>query len=144
MPATHGVLLDLVRKLKTDPRTLEVLGDGTQRKAYLHVSDLVDAMLFVRAAPRTDSVVVMNIGPLDEGVRVRWIAEQVVAHVSPGAAIRFGSGSKGWVGDVPRFRYSTARLQALGWRPRLDSSAAVVRALQEIVVQESAASGVSR
>ena len=130
VPATHGVLLDFVRKLKADPRKLDVLGDGTQRKAYLHVSDLVDAMLFVRAAARPRNVVIMNIGPVDEGVLVGWIAEQVVARVSPGAAIRLGSGSKGWIGDVPRFHYRVDRLQALGWRPRLDSSAAVLRALE--------------
>jgi UDP-glucose 4-epimerase len=136
VPATHGVLLDFVRKLKANPDELEVLGDGNQQKAYLHVSDLVDAMLFVRAAPRAGKTLVINIGPIDDGVQVRWIAEQVVSQVSPGAEIRMGSGSKGWVGDVPRFRYSTAKLQTLGWRPRLDSPAAVRRALQEIAEQE--------
>ena len=144
VPATHGILLDFVRKLKADPRKLDVLGDGSQRKAYLHVSDLVDAMLFVRAAPRTGKVVVMNIGPIDEGVQVRWIAEHVVARVSPGAAIRFGASNKGWIGDVPRFHYRVDRLQALGWRPRSDSSAAVLRALEEIAVQEAVEARVSR
>lgn len=46
--ATHGILFDLLTKLKTKTEYLEVLGDGTQQKPYLHVSELVDAMLFVR------------------------------------------------------------------------------------------------
>jgi UDP-glucose 4-epimerase len=40
VPATHGVLLDFIRRLKADRRQLQVLGDGTQQKSYLHVSDL--------------------------------------------------------------------------------------------------------
>jgi UDP-glucose 4-epimerase len=134
-PATHGVLLDFVRKLKHDPARLDVLGDGTQQKAYLHVSELVDAMWFAsrrQSAPRE----VLNIGPVDDGATVRWIAEQVCRRVSPQARIVFGQGNKGWVGDVPRFRYDTARLAALGWQPALDSRAAIVRAIDEIARQE--------
>lgn len=138
VPATHGVILDFARKLRGDPSRLEVLGDGTQQKAYLHVSDLVDAMLSVRARPQATHgrVEVVNIGPVDEGVRVSWIAQQVVARMSPGARIVFGEGNKGWVGDVPRFSYSTQRLQSFGWRPSLDSAAAVRRAIDEIALQQ--------
>ena len=135
-PATHGVILDFVNKLAADPSALDVLGDGTQQKAYLHVSDLVDAMLLIAASEANAKVVCYNVGPVDEGVTVRWIAEQVVARVSPGAQIRFGEGNKGWVGDVPRFTYSTDRLQALGWRPSLGSAEAVRRAIDEIAVQQ--------
>ena len=39
-PATHGVIYDFVRKLKKDNRSLEVLGNGTQKKSYLHVKTL--------------------------------------------------------------------------------------------------------
>lgn len=134
-PATHGVLLDFVRKLKRDPSHLEVLGDGTQQKAYLHVTDLVDAMLFA-SARQTQRRDVLNIGPVDDGVTVRWIAEQVCARVTPGAKIVYGTGNKGWVGDVPQFRYCTDKLRRLGWQPRLDSETAVLRAIAEIALQE--------
>jgi UDP-glucose 4-epimerase len=135
-PATHGVILDFINKLAADPSVLDVLGDGTQQKAYLHVSDLVDAMLLIADQGSRTKVNCVNIGPVDEGVTVRWIAEQVAAHVSPGAEIRFGQGNKGWVGDVPRFTYSTKRLQSLGWSPVLGSVAAVGRAIDEIAIQQ--------
>lgn len=136
IPATHGVILDFVHKLKADPTVLAVLGDGSQRKAYLHVSDLVDAMLYVARQADTGKVLPINIGPVDEGVYVRWIAEQVVARVSPAARVVFGTGNKGWVGDVPRFHYSVERMMGLGWRPSLDSERAVQRAVDEIASQE--------
>jgi UDP-glucose 4-epimerase len=132
VPATHGVLLDFVKKLAATPRELQVLGDGTQQKAYLHVSDLVDAMLAIRDRARDHKFEVVNIGPTDTGVTVKWIAEQVVARVSPGSAIAYGVGNKGWVGDVPKFNYSTARLQSYGWVPRLGSAAAITRSIDDI------------
>lgn len=135
VPATHGVMLDFVHKLRANPGELEVLGDGSQRKAYLHVEDLVEAMLFVaEKAPNRYNV--YNIGPRDEGIHVREIAEFVRDRVSPSAAIRYGQGNRGWVGDVPRFRYVTDRLAALGWSPSLDSHGAVLRAVDQIVAQE--------
>ncbi len=136
VPATHGVILDFVNKLKSDPSSLEVLGDGTQRKAYLHVSDLVSAMLAVTEANWPRRAWPVNIGAVDEGVTVRWIAEQVVRRVSPAASIRYGQGGRGWVGDVPRFSYSTERLRSIRWAPALNSEAAVARAIDEIARQQ--------
>jgi UDP-glucose 4-epimerase len=138
VPATHGVILDFVRRLRLQPRFLDVLGDGTQRKAYLHISDLVDAMLFMQRR-RTRKLDAFNIGPIDDGVTVRRIAEETLSVVSPGAALNFGDGPKGWVGDVPQFAYSTSKLQALGWRPRLGSLEAVRRAIREVAQQEQVA-----
>jgi UDP-glucose 4-epimerase len=80
---------------------------------------------------------VFNIGPNDEGVTVAKIAEAVRDHVSPTAAIRYGQGSRGWTGDVPRFRYSTRRLADLGWTPKMGSEGAIRRAVEEIVDQEA-------
>jgi len=138
VPATHGVIFDFVHKLKASPDYLAVLGDGTQQKGYLHVDELVDAMLFVRQRS-TGKVSCYNIGASDSGVTVRFIAEQVVAHLAPHARIAFGEGNKGWTGDVPKFRYSVAKLSRLGWKPRLSSAEAVRRAIGEIAAQESLA-----
>jgi len=135
VPATHGVILDFVRKLRTTPDHLDVLGDGTQQKAYLHVTDLVAAMLHV--ADRSEPFAVYNIGPSDAGVTVRFIAEAVRDAYRPHAEIRYGEGNRGWVGDVPRFRYSVQRLLGTGWCPELGSTDAVRRAVHEIVAQEA-------
>lgn len=137
-PATHGVILDLLRKLRAAPDTLEVLGNGAQRKPYLHVEDLVEAMLFIAAWPG-GRFNVLNIGPDDDGVTVREIAEIVTAAFAPSARIRYGSEPRGWVGDVPRFRYSLQRLRALGWRGSRSSEAAIRRAVAEIGRQEGCA-----
>ena len=135
IPATHGVILDFIRKLKATPGNLVVLGDGTQQKCYLHVDDLIDAMLFIREHA-TENLNYFNVGACDVGITVHDIAEQVVGKVAPNASITYGQGNKGWVGDVPKFIYSVNKLNQLGWKPRMDSVEAVRLAVRQIATQE--------
>lgn len=139
MPATHGVVLDFVNSLMAEPDRLTVRGDGMQRKPYLHVSELIDAMLFVADHAR-DRFNVFNVGPDDDGVSIATIADIVAAAVSPRAAIAFGAEPQGWVGDIPKFRLSGDRLVTLGWTSRLTSEEAVRRAVAEIVAYRHHAS----
>jgi UDP-glucose 4-epimerase len=137
IPATHGVILDLIRKLQASPKDLAVLGSGKQKKAYLHLDDLIGAMFHLQAhAP--EKLGYYNIGPYDEGVTVKFIAETVVEAVARGAAIHYGHEDRGWIGDVPRFSYCTDKIRALGWEPALGSAEAVRRAVFEIAQQERA------
>jgi UDP-glucose 4-epimerase len=135
VPATHGVMLDFVRKLKQTPDQLRVLGDGNQQKGYLHVEELVDAMLFIHDCA-TEKRALYNIGADDDGVTVKFIAEETVRAAQPHAHIEYGMGNRGWVGDVPRFKYSIEKLKQLGWFPKLNSAQAVQRAIAQIVAQE--------
>jgi UDP-glucose 4-epimerase len=137
VPATHGVILDFIKKLKKDMSTLEVLGNGTQQKTYLHVSELVEAMLFIKN--NTDNGMnYYNIGAMDDGVFVKQIAEETTKVISPDAKINYQKTDRGWVGDVPRFYYSVDKLKDLGWSPKMSSLEAVQRAVREIASQEGA------
>jgi UDP-glucose 4-epimerase len=137
VPATHGVILDFIKKLKKDMSTLEVLGNGTQQKTYLHVSELVEAMLFINS--NTDNGMnYYNIGAMDDGVFVKQIAEETTKVISPDAKINYQKTDRGWVGDVPRFYYSVDKLKDLGWSPKMSSLEAVQRAVSEIASQEDA------
>ena len=131
--ATHGALFDFVRRLRKNSSRLEVLGDGSQQKPYLHVGNLIEAMLFI-ADHADNKLNYFNVGP-EDNVSVRAMAEEVVAQATPEAKIVFGSGNRGWVGDVPQFRYSTAKLRALGWDAQMSSLQAVKLAVSEIVAE---------
>src|SRR2546428_397865 len=119
--ATHGAIYDFLRKLERNRAELEVLGDGKQEKPYLHVSELIDAMihLFQHTKERLNYY---NIAPADTATTVRHIAEAVVRAAAPGAKIHYTGGAKGWVGDVASFSYSIEKLKATGWTPRLTSN----------------------
>jgi UDP-glucose 4-epimerase len=137
--STHGVIHDFIRKLRQNPAELEVLGDGTQQKPYLHVSELIDAMIFAWEKTR-ERVNCFNIGPTGSSTTVRFIAEAVVRAVAPKAKIKYGAGGRGWVGDVPRFDYSIAKIQKLGWTPKLNSDEAVELAIRENLPDRNAGS----
>jgi UDP-glucose 4-epimerase len=129
--ATHGVLYDFFRKLEQNPSELDVLGDGTQTKPYLYVADLIDAILIACEKAPAPFAVYHAAG--QGATSVREIAEMVVAAAGRAdTTIHYGSGDRGWPGDVPKFRYDTARLQALGWTPQRPSTEAVRFAIERI------------
>jgi UDP-glucose 4-epimerase len=120
---THGAVFDFVRKLRFRPNRLEVLGDGTQIKPYLHVSDLLDAMLLAHGR-MTGRLNVFNVGGSTR-CSVRRMAEIVVEESGTDAEIHYTGGDRGWVGDVPSVEYDTSRIESIGWTPKLDSEAAI-------------------
>lgn len=130
--ATHGVIYDFVKRLTENPHELRVLGDGTQQKPYLHVHELIDAMLFAFEHSR-DRLNCFNIGQVKTSTNVRYIAEHVVRCCAPSAKVVYGTGAKGWVGDVPRFEFSIDKIRALGWSARQTSDQAIDQAIAEIV-----------
>ncbi len=130
--ATHGIIYDLLGKLKVDCSKLEVLGDGKQSKPYLYVLDLIDAMMIAwdKADARLSVYHAAGIGHTS----VREIAEIVVAAAGRAdTRIIFTGGDRGWPGDVPRFCYDISRLQALGWQPQRHSTDAVRYAVHRIL-----------
>ena len=134
-PSTHGAIHDFVGRLLKNPKRLEVLGNGTQRKSYLHVTDCVDGMLYGMKYAG-DSFQCFNLA--SRGVsNVRFIAEEVARLMEPvtgvKAEVAFGEGDRGWVGDVPYTFLDGSRLESLGWRARLESDEAVRTAIREVI-----------
>jgi UDP-glucose 4-epimerase len=113
---THGVGFDFVRRLLADPTELTILGDGSQSKSYVHVSDVIDAVLLAATlAPRPFAV--FNVATGDY-ITVSEIAELAVNAVGlePGTTtFTYTGGDRGWRGDVPVVRLNTGRIRALGW-----------------------------
>lgn len=122
--ATHGVLLDLLRKHKENPDRLEVLGDGSQLKPYIHVSELVEAMIFIWMNAK-EPLNVYNISGVGR-TSVKEIAEMITDK-----EIVY-TGGEAWKGDCKQYLYDTSKLRKLGWMPKINSNAAIERAIKEI------------
>lgn len=134
-PATHGVIYDFINRLIKNPNQLNVFGNGKQKKQYMHVSDLVNAMIII-SSKSDEKRNVFNIGPLDDGIEVSEIAKILVSNFFEGADINFGEENRGWLGDIPKYRYSVDALLKLNWNPSYPSSRASVRiAMYEIYKQ---------
>ena len=133
--ATHGAIFDFIARLRRDPGKLVVLGNGTQTKPYMYVRDLVAAILLV-TEKGGGPLAVYHAGN-DDVMSVREMAETVVEEMGlPGTAIEYTQGNKGWVGDVPHFRYDFSRIRALGFQPRYNSHEAVRVAVRRILGKE--------
>jgi UDP-glucose 4-epimerase len=127
---THGHIFDFYKKLKDDPTRLPVLGDGRQRKSYMYVQDCIDGMLLAMDRA-TGKVNVFNLG-LDDYMEVNrsigWICERL--GVTP--TLEYSGGARGWVGDSPFIFLDAGRARALGWAPKLDLRASVLRTVDWI------------
>jgi len=125
---THGHVFDFWRKLKRDPTQLAVLGDGQQRKSYLHVTDCVNALLLGVERQR-EPVAVLNIGHQD-WLTVSESIAIICRELGASPVLSFSGGERGWVGDSPKILLDTTRLRRLGWAPSIGLSAAIVETLQ--------------
>ena len=126
---THGVGFDFVRRLLDDPTRLAVLGDGTQSKSYIHVDDVVRAVLGVGAGrgagPPFDAY---NVATPDHitVTDIAQLAMEVVGLEPAAVELLYAGGDRGWKGDVPVVRLDAGRIAAdTGWCCRLGSREAL-------------------
>ncbi len=135
---THGVVVDFVRKLKANPHELEILGDGTQRRSFLHVEDAVSATLHLcqRMLEGSLGFGVFNVGN-EDWMDVRQVARAVVDEMGlSDVRFKFRPGTpdgRGWLGDVKLIILDIGRLKSTGWRPSLTSEEAVRRTVRALL-----------
>ena len=134
---THGVGFDFIRRLLEDPHRLRILGNGQQSKSYIHVDDVIAAVL-TAARVTTEAFSVFNVATGDY-VTVTEIAELAVDVVGlPAGTTQFeySGGDRGWKGDVPVVRLNTDRIRSLGWVCRHSSKEALRISLEQLISDE--------
>lgn len=131
---THGIVFDLISKLKKDRSQLPVLGNGKQSKPYLHVSDIIDGMLF-GFMKSVDEVNFFNLA-CEGATTVEFIVKSLLKELKiQDTQIVYSGTAQGWKGDVPHVELSVDKLKRLGWKARLSSDEAVVKGVEEIASQ---------
>jgi UDP-glucose 4-epimerase len=135
---THGHVFDFYCALKRDPARLRVLGDGRQKKSYLHVQDCIDAIL--TAAERHEhepGAHVYNLGT-DETILVDQSVGIITDHLGLRPEIEHTGGKRGWTGDSPLIHLDTTRIRSLGWSPTITIEQAVISTLEWFEINEYA------
>jgi len=125
---THGVIPDLIRKLKQHPNELEVYGDGTQTKPYIWIEDLVDGVMWL-LNHANDPYNAYLVG-VDSNVTVERIAQIVMEEVGIQVPIHYGGEYKGWKGDVHKYSYDVSQLRLMGWTPKYTAEEAIRKSVQ--------------
>ena len=133
---THGVGFDFVRRLRQDPTQLRILGDGKQSKSYIHVDDVVAAVLCANA--NEPSIFrVFNVATGDY-ITVTEIADLAVEllKLQPLPENQYTGGDRGWKGDVPIVRLNTDRIRNLGWKNQWNTREALKRSIVSLLEDE--------
>jgi UDP-glucose 4-epimerase len=131
---THGVGFDFIRRLRRKSEALDILGDGQQSKSYVHVDDVVTAVLAMRET-RQKPFETFNVATGDyiTVTEIALLALQVLGLTEDTTDLRYSGGDRGWKGDVPVVRLSTERIRARGWTCSRTSEEALVQAMTSMV-----------
>jgi UDP-glucose 4-epimerase len=127
--STHGVIFDLVNKLRANPNTLEILGrePGTD-KSYIHISDCVGGIIHAYENSQ-DRVGIYNIGS-EDSIDVKGLAEIVCQEMGlDNVKFNWTGGvddGRGWKGDVKIMLLDIESMKELGWKPQYSSKDAVM------------------
>jgi UDP-glucose 4-epimerase len=101
-----------------------VLGNGQQRKSYLHVDDCINAITMAIEKSNAD-VNIYNLGSRHACTvleSINWICKEL--HVNP--TLEIGTSARGWIGDNPLIHLKTERIETLGWEPKFTIQESVV------------------
>ena len=130
--SSHGHLYDFIKKLRSDPTQLHVLGNGHQRKAYVHVEDLIDGILGIESKELFE---VFNLGRSDYSTvrdSVKWMLEEW--QINP--EIFYESHDRGWVGDNPFLQLDVQKALEAGWKPNISIENAVKSTVRWLLENE--------
>ncbi len=125
---THGHVFDFYKQLLQNPDQLTILGNGKQRKSYLYVEDCLDAMMSVIENAK-DKINIFNLGA-DEYCQVTDSIDWICEYLGLKPKRTFTGGERGWIGDNPFIFLDTARIQKLGWKPRLSIREGVIQTIK--------------
>lgn len=128
---THGVVRDLVQKYYDLLKPWEILGNGYQTKPYIHVSDLVQNLIFLAKNKQIPKVFEINISP-DDTISVREIVEIIEQKAKLNRTPHFGTTDSGWPGDVPNYKYDIRLFESLGLTCNSSRSAIELSIIEEI------------
>ena len=130
--SNHGVIYDFIKKLLTNPRQLEILGDGNQTKSYVYIDDCISAMFC--GLKMKEKVSIFNIGSEDQ-ISVKEVAEIVCQEMGLTPEFSFTGGRVGWRGDVPVMQLSIEKIKSLGWKPQYSSREAVRKTVNDMLTE---------
>jgi len=128
----RGVIFDFIKKLKENPKKLEILGDGKQVKSYVHVSDCINAITEIPKRDGNKGVEIYNIASYDQ-MSVKDLADIVCDELKANPKYHYTGKDHGWVGDVPQVVLSIEKALSTGWNPKLNCEEAIRRTVKELV-----------
>jgi UDP-glucose 4-epimerase len=121
---SHGHVYDFYKQLLTNPLELKVLGDGSQKKSYLHITDCISGIEF-GINNLNEKVNITNLGHKSY-ISVKESINYISRELSVYPEIKYGIEDRGWVGDNPFIFLDTKKINSIGWEPKLSIERGVI------------------
>ena len=109
---------------------MKVLGDGNQKKPYVHVNELIQCMYFLTKKNKIKYNTYL-CGPNSNGTKVRSIVNLLKKFFKFNKKIVYEKKKIGWKGDIPIYQYDVSRLNKEGFFFKNSSIGAIKIALKE-------------
>ena len=134
----HGLIWDLIHKLKKDQTKLEILGNGKQSKSFIHISDTIEGIFHIINNTK-EKIEIFNIGS-EDSIEIMNVAKIVCKNMNL-ENIMIHTKEKeengiGWKGDIKKAHLDIKKLKSLGWNVHLSSIESADLTSQEIIKEE--------
>lgn len=126
---THGLLFDLIRKYLAGKTQIQILGDGTQKKPFIHVLDLLKTIISVSSS-QDDAIKTINISPIDQ-ISVREVVNIFSEQLGNDLTFLYENKREGWIGDVPEYQFDLNEARIEQTLVEVKSQDAITKAIKE-------------
>ena len=134
----HGLIWDLIHKLKKDQTKLEILGNGKQSKSFIHISDTIEGIFHIINNTK-EKIEIFNIGS-EDSIEIMNVAKIVCKNMNlENIMIHMKENEEdgiGWKGDIKKAHLDIKKLKSLGWNTNLSSIESADLTSQEIIKEE--------
>jgi len=131
----HGLIWDLIHKLKKDQSKLEILGNGKQSKSFIHISDTIEGIFHIINNTK-EKIEIFNIGT-EDSIEIMNVAKIVCKNMNlENILIQTKENEEdgiGWKGDIKKAHLDIKKLKSLGWNTNLSSIESADLTSQEII-----------
>ncbi len=114
----HGVIHDFLEKLVKNPDRLEILGTGKQCRDFVHISDVVAALILLGQKDGVNGEV-YNLG-LGKTTSILELANLILKILNLQKRAKVTTTGVSWQGDVTKIWFDISKAKKeLGWVPKV-------------------------
>jgi UDP-glucose 4-epimerase len=114
----HGVIHDFLDKFAKNPNKLEIIGTGKQCRDFVHVSDVVDALVKLGTMDSANGEV-YNLG-FGKTISILELAEMMLKILNLQDKTVVTTTGQSWQGDVTKIWFDiTKAKKELNWNPKV-------------------------
>ena len=112
----HGVIKDFIDKIRLNKRKLEVLGTGEQSRDFIHVSDVVNALV-LSATMNEARGQIFNVGS-GESMKIIELAKLMIRMLGLENVTLISTTNRSWKGDIEIIWLDISKAKkVLNWKP---------------------------